>query len=213
MSDGDMLPSAVVAKLTGSPKRKQGERYDYVTHRNAYSFAGNHYPINSAKSGCYTLILRRAIEQLTTMVSIYRRVLFIRLDLHHPQPAPTSEHVSAFIEAARKHVLRRYQTEHMGFLWVREQEHVPRQHYHLVLMLDGDKIRHTGKLLKTLDEIWGRKGGTTSIPTKPYLLINQPELLAESVYRVSYLAKARGKGFRPNGARDFGCSRIKSRAP
>lgn len=213
MSDGDVLPSAVVARVTGSPKRKQGERYDHVTYQDKYDCAGTSYPINSAKSGCYTLILRRAIEQLTTMVSIYRRVLFIRIDLHHPQPAPTSEHVSAFIEAARKHVLRRYQTEHMGFLWVREQEQVPRQHYHLVLMLDGNKIRHPGKLLEALDEIWVRKGGTTSIPTKPYLLINQPELLAESVYRTSYLAKARGKGFRPNGTRDFGCSRIKSRTP
>ncbi|MDX7704901.1 YagK/YfjJ domain-containing protein [Aeromonas caviae] len=213
MSDGDELPSAVVARVSGSPKRKQGERYDYVTHRNEYPFAGIHYPINSAKSGCYTQILRRGIEQLTTMVSIYRRVLFIRFDLHHPQSAPTSEHVSAFIEAARKLVLRSYQTEHLGFLWVREQEKVQRQHYHLVLMLDGDKIRHPGKLLEALDKIWVRRGGTTSIPTKPYLFIDQPALLAEAVYRASYLAKARGKGFRPNGTRDFGCSRIKSRAP
>lgn len=213
MSDGDVLPSAVAAKVTGSPKRKQGERYDHVTHQGEYHYAGTSYPINSTKSGCYTQILRRAIEQLTTMVSIYRRVLFIRIDLHHPQSAPTSEHVSAFIEAARKYVLRCYQSKHMGFLWVREQEKVPHPHYHLVLMLDGDKIRHPGKLLEALDKIWVRRGGTTSVPTKPYLFIDLPALLAEAVYRASYLAKARGKGFRPNGTRDFGSSRIKLRAP
>lgn len=207
------LPSSVVANLTGEAKRKQGERYDYVTHRNEYPFAGMNYPINSTKSGCYTLILQRAIEQLTAMVDLYRRVLFVRFDLHHLQPEATSERVSAFIEAARKHAQRRYQTRHMGFLWVREQEKAQRQHYHLVLMLDGDKIRYSSKLLAELGEIWARMGGTASIPKKPYIFIDKPALVADAVYRASYLAKARGKGFRPDGARDFGCSRIKSRAP
>lgn len=209
MGGSEKLPSAVMARVTGKAKRKQGERYDYVTHQSEYSYAGTPYPINSAKSGCYTLILQRIIEQVSGMVALYRRVLFVRLDLHHPTSGPTSQRISNFIENARKHVKRRYQTQHIGFLWVREQEKAKTQHYHLILMLDGDKIRHPARLFDELSEIWVRIGGTSSIPKNPFIFIDKPELVADAVYRGSYLAKARGKGYRPDGARDFGCSRIK----
>lgn len=209
MLGSETLPSAVVAKVTGKTKRKPGERYGYVTYQGGYSYAGVTYPINSVKSGCYTLILQRLIEQIDTMRKIYGRVLFIRLDLHHALPEPTSKRMSAFIKSARVSTLRRYQTPHMGFLWVREQESAKSQHYHMVLMLDGDKIRHPARLFDELTEIWERIGGTSSIPKNPFIFIDKPELVAEAVYRGSYLAKARGKGYRPDGVRDFGCSRIK----
>ncbi|MFM5230817.1 inovirus-type Gp2 protein [Aeromonas media] len=209
MFECDQIPSAVVATLIGKAKRKQGERYDYVTYQNEYSYAGMAYPINSTKSGCYTLILQRIIEQVTSMVALYRRVLFVRLELHHQHPEPTSKRMSAFIESARKFVLRRYQTQHMGFLWVREQEKAKSQHYHLIMMLDGDKIRHPARLFEELSEIWGRKGGTYWIPKNPFIFIDKPEMVAKAVTRASYLAKGRGKGYRPDGVRDFGCSRIK----
>ncbi len=208
MLGSETLPSAVVAKVTGKAKRKQGERYGYVTYQAEYSYAGVTYPINSAKSGCYTQILQRLIEQVDAMRAIYGRVLFVRLDLHHASPEPTSERMSAFIKSARAFSQRRYQTPHMGFLWVREQENAKSQHYHLIIMLDGDKVRHPAKLFDELEEIWSRMGGTVSIPKNPYIFIDQPELVADAIYRGSYLAKARGKGYRPDGARDFGCSRI-----
>lgn len=209
MRGSENLPSAVVARVAGRAKRKPGERYGYVTYQGEYSYAGVTYPINSAKSGCYTLILQRLIEQIGAMRTIYGRVFFVRLDLHHASPEPTSERISMFIKSARSFTLRRYQTPHMGFLWVREQENAKSQHYHMVLMLDGDKLRHPARLLDELGEIWGRLGGTTSIPKNPFIFIDTPELVADAIYRGSYLAKARGKGYRPDGVRDFGCSRIK----
>lgn len=208
MLGSETLPSAVVAKVTGKAKRKPGERYGYVTYQGEYSYAGVTYPINSAKSGCYTLILQRLIEQLGAMMAIYGRVLFVRLDLHHALPEPTSNRMSAFIKSARAFTQRRYQTPHMGFLWVREQESAKSQHYHMVLMLDGDKVRHPATLLGELGGSWGRMGGTVSIPKNPFIFIDKPELVADAVYRGSYLAKARGKGYRPDGARDFGASRL-----
>ncbi|MEH8261312.1 inovirus-type Gp2 protein [Aeromonas veronii] len=209
MRGPENLPSAVVARVTGKAKRKPGERYGHVTRRGEYSYAGVTYPINSAKSGCYTLILQRLIERIEAMRAIYGRVLFVRFDLRHPEHEPTNERTSAFIKSARAHTQRRYQTPHMGFLWVREQESTKSQHYHMVLMLDGDKVRHSASLLDELREIWGRMGGTVWIPKNPFIFIDQPDLVAGAVKRGSYLAKARGKGYRPDKVRDFGCSRIK----
>lgn len=210
MLDCEGIPSAVVARLTGEVKRKNGQRYGYVTHQASYSYAGIAYPINSNVSGCYTLILQRLVEQIKAIKAIYGRVLFVRLDLHHPESEPTSKRMSSFIKSLRAFCQRNYQTPHMGFLWVREQEKAKSQHYHMVLMLDGDKVRHSAKLLKSLGEIWERMNGTISIPKNPFIFIDKPELVADAVYRGSYLAKARGKGYRPNGTRDFGSSRIKS---
>lgn len=211
MRGPENLPSAVVARVTGKAKRKQGERYGHVTYQGKYSYAGVAYPINSAKTGCYTLILQRLIEQIEAMRAIYGRVLFVRLDLHHPLPEPSNRRMSTFIKSARAFALRRYQTPHMGFLWVKEQEitKTKNQHYHMVFMLDGDKVRYSARLLDELEEIWRRMGGTVSIPKNPFIFINQPELVAEAIYRGSYLAKGRGKGYRPDGVRDFGCSRIR----
>lgn len=208
MRGSETLPSAVMAKVTGRAKRKQGERYGYVTYQDVYNYAGVKYRINSAKSGCYTLILQRLIEQLCAIRAIHGRVLFVRLDLHHASPTLTSERISKFIKSARAYVQRHYQTPCMGYLWVREQGRSKSQHYHLVFMLDGDKVRHPAKLFDEFGEIWERLGGTNSIPKDAFIFIDKPELVTNAVYRGSYLAKARGKGYRPTGAHDFGASRL-----
>lgn len=208
MRNFETLPSAVVAKVTGKAKRKLDERYGYVTRRNEYSYAGVVYRINSAKSGCYTLILQRLIEQLCAARTLYGRVLFVRLDLHHASPTLTSERISKFIKSARAYTQRHYQMPYMGYLWAREQERSKSQHYHLVFMLDGDKVKHPAKLFDELGEIWERLGGTISIPTNSFIFIDKSELVIDAVYRGSYLAKAKGKGCRPTGAHDFGASRL-----
>lgn len=209
MNGPEKLPSDVVARLVGKPKRKQGERYGHVTYKGEYSYAGATYRINSAKSGCHTLILQRIIEQTTAMLAVYRRVLFVRVDLHHRQPEPTNQRLSAFLKSARDRAQRYYRTQHVGYLWVREQDKANSQHYHLILMVDGDKVAYPARLLDSLKEIWERLGGTLSIPCSSYIFIDSPERVTDAVYRASYLAKARGKGYRPDGVRDFDCSRLK----
>ncbi|MFA7258578.1 MAG: inovirus-type Gp2 protein [Aeromonas bestiarum] len=181
----------------------------YVTFQKFYSYAGEQYEINSRKSGCRTDILQRLIEQTNAMLSLYGRVLFVRVDLRMEAYTPKNEPISEFIKALRAYVSATYQTPHMGFVWAREQEKAKRQHYHIVLMLDGDVIRHPSALNAKVVELWERNG-SISIPPNCYVFIDGDEDKQKAIWRGSYLAKPRGKGYQAAGARDFGCSRIKA---
>ncbi|MFM5013649.1 inovirus-type Gp2 protein [Aeromonas veronii] len=203
----DGLPSAVAAKVTGKAKRKQGKRYGYVTHQPIYHYQGVNYRINTTQtSGCYTKPLSEMIRRIVEAVARYRRVLFVRLDLSMGEGEATSKRLSVFLKQAGRHVMREHGTR-LEYVWCREQEKAKRQHYHLALLIDGDKLRHPARLYKELAEIWQRKGGRLSIPENGYLMTDSHNI-AEAVYRVSYLTKERGKGYRPDGVRDFGYSHL-----
>lgn len=64
------------------------------------------------------------------------------------KPESTNKRISSLIKSLRTHVQQYYSMPQMGYLWVREQEKAKHQHYHIILMLDGDKIRHPAKLIK-----------------------------------------------------------------
>lgn len=199
----DGLPSDVAAKVTGQSKRKRGTRSDYVTHKSVYSCQGIEYLINTTpSSGCYTKPLSEMICRIVGTVERYKRLMFIRLDLSVADYEETNESLSAFLKLAARYVKRRYKTR-LEYVWAREQEKVKRQHYHLALLIDGDKIRYPTHLYEELGEKWRK--GRLSIPKSPYLMTDSHNI-AEAVYRVSYLTKERGKGYRRDGVRDFGWS-------
>jgi hypothetical protein len=207
MMECDDLPSAVKARVRGIAKRKNGQRYGHITYQDHYSYAGESYPIRAKPSGCYTDILRSIIERMLAMRSLYGRVLLVVFELHHPQFGEKNEMVSAFIKSARAHVQNRYQTPDLGFVWVREQERTKGQHYHLILMVDGDKVRNSlgaNGLSNALKEIWQRKGGT--IHHSGYHFIDDDQSFNKAFEHASYLAKARGKGYRADWVRDIGAS-------
>lgn len=205
----DGLPSAVVAKLKGKAKRKQGKRHGYVTNQPVYRYQGVEYPINASPSnGCYTKPLSHMIRRILGAVEHYGRVLFVRFDLSMGDYEATSERLSDFLKRAGKYVKREYQAR-MEYIWAREQEKSKSQHYHVALIIDGDKLRHPARLLVELSELWERKGGRLWTPENCYQMTERNNI-ANVIYRVSYLAKERGKGYRPNGVRDFGYSQIKA---
>ena len=49
---------------------------------------------------------------------------------------------------------RDYEIIKIGYQWVREQERAKKQHYHVVLFLDGNKIQHPKKLNAIIKEMW-----------------------------------------------------------
>jgi len=92
-----------------------------------------------------------------------------------------------------------------------------KQHYYLVLMLDGHKINYPSKVISLAKQIWeGRELGHIPTIKNPYYMIEREDLdsYAKAFYRISYLAKVRGKGVGKSGklkalkVNDYYASRI-----
>ena len=86
------------------------------------------------------------------------------------------------------------------------------QHYHYVLMIDGHKVRHPIEILSKAREIWDiHLSGSEFTPKNCYYNLerNNYESIQDAIWRISYLAKARGKGYKPPQTKNYGTSRIK----
>ena len=161
--------------------------------------------------GVYLDILIKMINQLDVAYSIHKRLLVLRIDLHTTYYSPNNKIISKFINRVKQWIGRNYEIKDIGYAWVRELERSKNQHYHLVLFLDGNKIRHSGKLIKQIKEMWLPNGYIPMIK-HPYYFIdkhNYKEVRAEAIYRISYLAKIRGKRYRDPQAKDYQTSRLK----
>lgn len=186
----------------------------YITHADYIEVNGNIWRINSRKSGCYTHMLKRMAEQLDSMLAHHSKVLMIRFDLRCRELLETNRAISDFNALLFRRLKADYRLTKIGFAWTRELERAKQQHYHYALLLDGNKVQHPAKILKAVEEIWSELAGEYWIPENCYQNIhrgnhNEQE---EAIYRISYLAKGRGKGYRPPQTKDYGTSRIKSPA-
>lgn len=143
------------------------------------------------------------------MFSHHWQLFVFRFDLHQPDYTDTNKRITVFNRRLRKRIERHYESR-IGFCWVREQEKAKQQHTHYVIILDGNKLRHDYVLKQWIAEIWDSLDGT-SIHWAGYHMINRHcEVdIQKCSYHISYLAKNRGKGYRPIQTKDYGASRLK----
>lgn len=165
------------------------------------------------KQGCFIEILWRVKQQLDAMLSHHSRVMVVRVDLHAAGYTANNYLLSNFIRKMRKKLKRQYDLTRIGFIWVREQEKSKSQHYHFALLIDANKVRYPNKIIKTMEEIWqGWEQPKPYTPKNCYYLIHRGSLddYQEVFYRLSYMAKERGKGYKGKTANDYSASRIKA---
>ena len=178
-----------------------------------FKYKGEIIKIQQGKQGAYVEILNKMIEQLDCSIKIHKRVLVHRFDLHPNYYSDDNKVLSRFINRIKQEIFRKYEILNIGYGWVREQERSKKQHYHLVIFLDGNKIRHPKKLNALIKAKWTAYGHMPTI-SKPYYYIdknNYSKVRLDAIYRISYLAKVRGKGYRDPQAKDYGTSRLKLR--
>lgn len=191
----------------------------HVTYSKYYQYDGIVYPIRTIKrSGCFTPILKAGINQLNIAYEKWGRVMVYFFGLHQSEATDNSKAVSNFIDKRLKyHLAKQYGINEVGFLWVRENETSKNQHYHMALFLDGDKIQHSRKLAVLLKTLWvAKKGQTINYVENSFYYITQAEQISLEdgpINRLSYLAKERGKGYRPSQSKDYGASRLKPNQP
>jgi len=151
------------------------------------------------------------VEQFEIAVSKWSRVFVLRFDLHTHSNTQDNKPVTAFRKRLFQKLKRVYGFKDIGFCWVREQERAKSQHYHWVLFLDGDLVRHSKRINEMVKQAWENPTGSNTMPTikRPFYFADSDQIAQEAIYRVSYLAKPRGKGYRPSQTKDFQCSRMK----
>lgn len=182
-----------------------------ITHNPTVAVNDKTYNVNAGKSGLYIEIIEPLIEQFQIAMSMWGRVLVMRFDLHQHYPRMDNKHITAFRKRCFQKAKRKYGLDKIGFCWVREQERAKAQHYHWVLFLDGNKIRHSSKINEVIKEAWEDMTGAHHMPVirHPFHFVTNEQSIQDAIYRVSYLAKARGKGYRPKQVKDYQCSRMK----
>lgn len=184
----------------------------HISYSNFFGHLGEVYPINTTQSsGCFTPILKAGIDRLTRLLKRFKRIFVYFFGLHSHSAIATSSHVSRFFNKVRFYCGKIYRSV-VGYVWVREQERADTQHYHAVIILDGDKIQHSKSLAGALKRLWEQDqsgSNTINFVKNPFYYVTAPEQLKEVVLRFSYYAKERGKGRRPAQAKDFGASRLR----
>lgn len=192
-------------KRSRTSNRKRVSLSETITH------AGTEYPIHNAPSyGVYLQLLHKIIAQLEICIVKWRRVFVIRFDLHQKWHTTNSKMITRFRKNLSQRIARAYGVYEVGYAWVREQERAKQQHYHFVLFLDGDKVNHSATVSETIRDTWEgvKVGNSVHIPKRCFYNVVDDVTKAEVIYRVSYLAKQRGKGYRADQAKDYGTSRL-----
>lgn len=183
-----------------------------VTYSGEFEFDGKRYLVNAKKSGLYKNTLKSMLSQYEVAKNKWGRVFVYRFDLHLDSYTSDNKVVTNFRKRLWKRLKNKYGFKDIGFCWVRERERAKAQHYHWVLFLDGNLIKHPKLLFQMIKEAWERQSfGHYHVPVvkSPFYFVDNPDTEIEAIYRSSYLAKARGKGYRNKQAKDFQCSRMK----
>ena len=166
--------------------------------------------IGENKGGVYFQIIEAMINQLDISIKIHKRVFVYQFILQTKQYTPDSKHVTNLMKNLKQKIGRDYEIKQIGSAWVREMERAKKQHYHVVLFLDGNKIQHPKKLKSIIKAMW-KPHGHVPVIRNPYYNIkrNDNETRLEAIWRISYMAKIRGKGYRDPQANDYQVSRLK----
>jgi len=204
------LEVVVNKRVTTKPKRTHNRKR--VIFEDTFSHNGKTYRVNSSKSGLYAEILKPMIDQFEIGLKKWRRVFVLRFDLHTHVFTKNNVRITAFRKRLFQKLKRYYGFKEIGSCWVREQERAKSQHYHFVLFLDGNLIRHSSIINEMIRAAWDDGTGTYTMPhiKHPFHFVDREGITQEAMYRVSYLAKPRGKGYRPPQTKDFQCSRMKA---
>lgn len=137
-------------------------------------------------------IMRSILDTVIEIFSQSTKVLVVRFDLHVKEHSETNLIMSQFSKVLTQTLHKNYANTWFHLIWVREHGRSPCQHYHCVLITDGQKINHPGKLNKLMALCWHEiSGGTYSLPTNCYYLwqVGNNKLFGQIIYRLSYLAK------------------------
>ncbi len=185
--------------------------YQYVSHSPVIEYDGNLWQVNSQPSGIYTAQMKSILNQLEAVLSHCSQVMVLRFDVGIPYQTDDNRFILSVLDQLKKFLKVNYQMSIYGYHWTREQEKVKKQHYHVALILDANVIRHPSKLNRYILDMAKTLNIRPWIPENCFYRFkrNEHDKKQGAILRMSYLAKARGKGYKPAQTKNHGSSRVK----
>ena len=182
----------------------------YITKDKAITVNRQTWRVNSAGSGLLSVAIKKMIGQVDAMLSHHSKIHIIRFDLRVYEYTENNGIITAFNRRLHKWLKRKYNLKRVGFVWCRELEIAKQQHYHYALMIDGHKVNYPIEVNSKVKELWRQLDGSEYFPDRCYYNIkrNDFDSIQAAIWRISYLAKARGKGYKPKQTKNYGTSRI-----
>ncbi len=193
--------------------RKQGKVAGDTTQAGELEVDGISYPLNTGPKRSPLMVdwVKRMIRHVDAKLIEFGRVLIVRIDLHHPEGGDDNAMITRFIEAMTKRIRREYDHK-PGYVWARERETAKAHHYHMALILDGDRVQQGIGINKLAAKVWGKMGGTMGRCDNYWQMVGRGGVeLPEVTHWLSYLTKIRGKGYRADYAQDFSTGRETAR--
>lgn len=163
-------------------------------------------------------------------VRTHSKTMVIRFDLSFPQDYPLVYNNNAISETIA-YIVKKYGRRGLEpmYFWCMEQKKSSHPHYHVVLFLDGQKVRSYDHVFYNVQEAWGRSLGVNvsgcvhhcntylgqvymdrnGLQIRRCDGIEAMQQQMQAVYnQISYLAKEDTKLPANDGLRNFGMSRL-----
>ncbi len=188
-----------------------------ITNEKAIVIDGMELPIitHDGKYECYVEPLEKIKRELDAMLSWHSKVFVFRLDIRIHKYSDDNQVLTKFLTSYNEWLKRKYKLNRVGYAWCREVETAKKQHYHLVVMIDGNEVRAMKNVAEKAIEIGSIQNLSVWVPKNPSYFIECKKLAAgdyskykAAFERASYLAKARGKTIKGERAKSFHTSRI-----
>lgn len=179
-----------------------------------FLFEGIEFPVNSDKDFlCYEALLEILAGQFKSALEHHSRLVVARFDLTSFDLLENNKRVEELLRRLKQWLFRRYRMHNVAHFWVREACREKGLHWHVVVFLDGNKVRNNFVLNNFVKEWWGvRDYGLFSYPPqKSYHRVERDDMqsIQECFYHASYLAKERSKEYLGSKSCFYGASRLR----
>ncbi len=178
--------------------------FDYPP-KGQYCFGDVLWPVLPAERDQYSNILKRIFETIEQASLQSSRFLAIRYDFHLKEYSSDNKAISRFHSLVFPCLCKKYPRSFISFFWVREQAESDAQHYHYLLMLNGNVVKHSKRVNQIVMACWEQANrGTCWVPDNCYYLVNDINSHRDLLMRTSYLGKKRTKETIGKGIKRFG---------
>lgn len=154
------------------------------------------WPILHPEGEYYPRIMKALFDTVNQTSQRSSRFFAVRYDLHITRYTDDNQVMSNFCQQLVQALRVRYPRSFVDIFWVREHGSVAVQHYHCVVMMDGNYIRQPKVLNELVEQVWQATAeGTVWFPKSPYYMVHRDDsqTLCEFLLRLSYFAKCATK--------------------